>query len=250
MCTSQGDTRLGKTLGYDAVLYKRPTPRGDDGCYIYEEFTIFITETVGDDEWDDILSHQIIGSDTEGWQVFHLNERANGRLNRTLTTLTIHVLAKGKGNSTHLLLNRMQLQDMFVLNDGRPDELDKQPVIVQYILKPVESSGVSPFVPSPDPFPFFKRSLLQPLSIEKENPNKQCPVEDKIVKLTDGFPHNNNILISPHTINIGRCGVLCRPTKFADLELLSYSTSLNDMTIDIMPNATIKKCVRTIADEI
>ena len=138
-----------------------------------------------------------------GWQIFNLREKIQGAVNASRFCIKIHVLAKEEGNSTYILLNRTQIQSLFVLDASRPHELDKQPVIVQYIHQPAISlpSGVSPFYPSPGPFPFFKRSLPETPAPQDRDPSYECSVEERIISLVDFFPN----IIMPTTVDVGQC---------------------------------------------
>ena len=267
-CASSENEVLGETLGYDMALYKRPTPQDENGCRKFDEFSVFITETIVEDgfTWEDILNLKTIRSETEGWVVFHLNQRRNRGLNATSFCIKMYVLAREEGgNSTHILLNRTQLRDVFVLDESRPYELHRQPVIVHYILKPVTTpSGISPFTPSPGPFPFFKRSLL-PEEMTPTGSKEQgfeCSVEERLINMVDFYPN----IILPTTVNIGRCAATsstnhkeiesadvegtdeeeenepCRPTEYSDLHVLWYSYQDGYISITILPNAVIEKC--------
>ena len=237
-----------------------------------ETRSVFIIETIGD-LWQQMLGEKTIPRDTAaGWQVFHLSERVN---TDTQFCVNIHVLDRQRG-----LLNRSSIGEMFVLDKTRPHELDKQPLLVKYTRKQQSSVGVSPFVPSPDPFPFFGQSFTgstappltdQPTSPPTESRDKrssddeECTVEENPVNLS----HYN--VVAPGTIDIGRCSGevprrvdihnkhigpaeekyeqqslegTCSPIEYDDLYLLSYSQLHSAYSMETLPNAIVKKCGR------
>ena len=151
-------------MGYDLILYKRPVLQSNASMY-NEDLLILLTETVyvANFSWVQILGYRRIVRATEGWLVFHLNARLNGYLTPPGFCIRVHiVLARQNINSTlYTLLGRGLIEDVFILEESRPNELPLQPVIAVYIQKPIPPSGVSPFIPSPDPFPFIKRSLSE-----------------------------------------------------------------------------------------
>ena len=251
LCASEKGSEAGQRLGYDIVLYMRP--HSDTT----QRHIVVITEFVHEEQgqpWEQTLAHTITrGDSSSGWQVIHLHER---RSTNITFCFNISVWDSARGR-----LNRSSISEVFVTDRSRPLELNVLPVIVKYTSKQQTSSGVSPFVPSPDPFPFFGHFTTPPPTEapteSRRKRSNECTLEDNPVNLY--FP--NSPVVAPRRANINRCfggaakrlepqeeekrqfleGV-CRPTQFEDLNVLRYSQLHNSFFTDIIPNAIIKQC--------
>ena len=234
------DRATNGTLGSDIILYKRHTP---DAMFEYLE--VFITEKVRveDFELEQLISYRRITREALGWQVFHLIRRINCGIKTQ--KFCVNVLVRVQANGTCTLLNISSIQEVFAL------EISNQlPFRTLFIFRALNTTD-RPFIPSPDPFPFLKRSL-------PESDNYECSVRENIVNLSDILPHN---ILAPKTANIGKCfyqaqqergsidltseekqpSRICRPTLFDDLVVL-HSNEHGQVSIDTISNAIVKDC--------
>ena len=252
ICFDPAANGLGEILGSDIVLYKRSTPQ--ESPFAFEELQVFITETVHveDFEFEQLLSYRRIVREATGWQVFHLGKRINYGLETQ--RFCINVLVRVQANGITTLLNRTSIQAAFVL-----ERSNQQPIRALYIYKATDTTSTPPFIPSTDPFPFFKRSLPQQLSVEPSGRSSECSVQEHIVNLSDVL--QRNVLI-PKTANLGKCSDeqvkvemggtiktsgekqpsrVCQPTVLDDLVVV-HSDEHGSISVDTIPNAIVKNC--------
>ena len=254
LCSSV--SAAGKTVGFDVVLYMRPSVTTNSTA---QRYLMIITEIVRESEgdpWLQILAHKtILGDTARGWKVFHLVKRQS-----TNTTFCFNIDVRDRQRR---LLNHSSISEMFVTDKDRPHELHMQPVIAQYTHTPQPSLGVSPFVPSLDPFPFYFTDSTAPPPTETptgslRKRSNECRVEENPVNLSEYYPDHQ--VVAPNTVNIRRCSGgathrvetgevkqqsfdgLCGPTQFEDLTVLRYSTPHNMLFTDTIPSAVIQKC--------
>lgn len=248
-------------LGYDLVLYKRPSVSQENSTSC-QNLQVMITESVQlpDSNWTQLLSSRMITSDAEGWHVFHLSSRINERLDIPIVCFQVNVLAcEEEGQSTYTkLLNKTEIQNVFIITDTREDERNRQPVVMAYIRRLSSPSGISPFVPSPTgPFP-FKRSLSQTQTTENQVP---CSVEKYLFGLS-AILHRNIVIPMKALSEIGSDIVSSEPNivpttaesyssspegelpfvcQLDNLTTLVYSHSHSDLLIDChtVSNATM-----------
>ena len=243
------DLAANGTLGSDVILYKRPTPNAT-----FEDLQVFITETVRVEDFKlkQLISYRRIAREAMGWQVFHLGRRINDGIETR--RFCISVLVRVQVNGTYTLLNRSSIQEVFIL-----EQSNRIPFRALYIFRPLNTTD-RPFTPSPDPFPFLKRSLPERDSYSFS----ECSVREHIVNLTQ---HN---ILAPKTANIGMClgealtdqaqqergsidltsgekqpSRICQPTLFDDLVVL-HSNEHGKISIDTIPNAIVKDCGHTL----
>ena len=202
----------GHILGYDLALYRRPTAQNTSSPL--PDYIALVTETVWNEHggWQQVLSDKNIDGNATGWQVFHLAGRHNPN-----TSFCVKINMLGSRG----FLNRSSIQEVFVTNKNKAHESTKQPVIAKYIDKHMQPPGVSPFVPSTDPFPFFNDSFSAPRETtaktttgttsdlptelpteQRDKRSDECTVEENPVNLSGYFDHD---VVAPRRVNLGRC---------------------------------------------
>ena len=246
----------GDVLGYDLVLFRRAPPLDSEG----RTLTVFLIETVGssEGEWQRVIARRTVQGEEGGWQVFRLKDRLS---TSELFCVQVHVRDNERGH-----LNRSLIREEFVLGDSvSSHEANKMPVFVKYIRRQLPPSGISPLVPSDDPFPFFRGGFGSDdgdgdSEDQRKRRSSDCAVHNHIVDLSDHFESE---VAAPTSVDVGRCsrgrengkvrdendrsttdeGVSageCIATETEDLTvLLNYRDSL---FMTAIPDAIVKKC--------
>ena len=268
LCSTDDSLGTGEVLGYDMALYTRPLPK-EESSNESRELSVFLVETVrsGEVRWQRVIGEKKIAGDSEGWQVFHLSEEP---YTPERFCIEMHVVDSVRG-----YLNYTLIKETFVVDISRPEEHNKQPVIVKYVHKQVSALGISPFVPSNDPFPFLGGSFSSfdddndndtglPPTDSREKRSDDCTLQTNLVTTSDYFTAD---IVAPKTVDVGSCFDLreygkvqltsglvpaeskpesltevCRSIETEDLEVLLYSGLIGSFSIDTIPNAIIKNC--------